>query len=168
MRIICRFLGRWRLDWLPSAPIGERQARAVGPGPDGDARGWARPSEGTAGHGPYPCRCTRRSRCFMGDGGRPEMLRDQRRHRRIVGQPTGAGFHRDTSPCGGSGTQPSALLAGPARRPCKFERSSDALANRQPAFAYESVRLPGSRRAGLGRRAVSSSGPCSWKVGDRP
>ena len=85
------------------------------------------------------------------------MRRALRRHRRIVGQPKGARFHRDASAGGCVGTIGHTVLAGAARRHGEPQRGADALADRERTVPAQRIGLESARNAGVGRGAFPGS-----------
>ena len=77
-----------------------------------------------------------------------------RRHRRIMGRPASARFHRDAPAGGRFGAQRYAMLAGPARRERKPQRRADALADRINAVAGEFARSASAGSTDVGYRPV--------------
>ena len=159
---------RRRLDRLPAAPAGGRQALALGPGPDGDHGGRAGPPGGPWAKGAHPRRGTGRARRLMGDGGGPAMLFPERRRRRTVGRPGRARLHRHPPPCGRGRAAAGALLAGAPPRHGELERRPHALADRQRSVAAPSLRPESAGSAGLGRRAVPRPRLCAGTLERRP
>ena len=148
---------RCGLERLPAAAGRCQATGAVGAGPNGDPGKRANLSAGTGPCRSYPCRGARCPRRAMGDGRGPEMRGFVLRHRRIVGRPGKPGLHRDAPVGGGGGAIGRGLLADPTGRHRQFERGADALANRQPAVASQSVRpaRAGSSRLGCGTVPVA-------------
>jgi len=86
------------------------------------------------------------------------MLWPLLRHRRNLGRPEGARFHRDPAARGGIGAKRRSLLAGAPRRQRELERSADALADRERALAREPARPARAGRLCVGCRTV----PRAW------
>ena len=152
-----RASARWRLGRIPAGAAGDQQADALGPGPDGDPRERAHPSAWPSFGRSHPRRGTGRTRCAVGDGGGRKMRGSFGRHRRDLGRSQGARLHCDAEARGRIGALGRRLLAGQARRDGKFERSADALADRERAVLDQPARRPRARVSGMGRRAVSRS-----------
>lgn len=77
-----------------------------------------------------------------------------RRHRRIMGRPASARFHRDAPAGGRFRAQRHAVLVGPAGRERKSQRRADALADPISAVAGESARFARAGSTDVGCRTV--------------
>jgi len=163
-RIVRRPPARRRMGRVPVGAGRDRQAVAVGAGPDGDPRKRADPSAGTAESGSRPRRGARCARCTVGDGGGPEMSFAVRRHRRDLGRPEGARLHRDAAAGGRFGAVRRGRLFDSAGRSRQPQRSADALANCERAVADQPARSARGGIAGLGRRAVPRTGHAARTV----
>jgi len=76
------------------------------------------------------------------------------RHRRIVGRPQGARFHRDTAARGRFGAVRRDRLFDSAWRPRQSQWGADALADCEYAVTTQPARSASAGIAGVGCRAV--------------
>jgi len=150
-----------RLGRLPVAPDRRRQACAVDPGADGDHGGRSRPPGGAWGQGPHPCRGTRCARCPVGNGGGPQMLFFERRHRRNLGRPDEPRLHRNPAAGSRGGAAAGTLLAGATVWHGQSQWRADALADRQRPVAAACLRPESAGNSRLGRGAVPGAGLCA-------
>jgi len=169
VRTLC-LPARCRLDGIPPPPASVRKAAAVGPGADGDPRGWASAPvrTGLCGGAAHPCRGARRQSGAVGDGGGPPMLGIERGRRRAVGRSCGAGLHRDPAAGGCRRKEWRGCFSDSAWWPRQPVRSADALADRKRAEPGAPIRPESTGRAGVGCRAVSSAGLCTGTMGGQP
>jgi len=167
VRAVRRAPARRRLGGVPAGAAGDRQAIAVGAGPDGDPRKRTRPSAGASEPGPHPRRGARCARCAVGDGGGPEMPIAVRRDWRDLGRPEDARLHRDAAARGRRGTVRRGRLFDSAGRPRQPQRGADALANCECSVAHQRARSACTGDAGVGRRTVPSAGHAAGAVEHR-
>lgn len=78
--------------------------------------------------------------------------------RRTLGRSGSARLHCDEAAGGGLGEKRHSVLAGAARRGSGFERSANALADRECSIPSQRSRRSSARSSGMGRRAV----PRAW------
>lgn len=95
------------------------------------------------------------------------MLRPLLRHRRDLGRSQSARFHRDSATRGYFGAQPSAVLACAAWGHGQLERRTDALADRECAFAVQRSRHAGTGGTGVERGTVPRTGFITWPLEPR-
>ena len=88
------------------------------------------------------------------------------RDRRDLGRPKSARFHRYAAACRCVRAVWRGRLFDSARRPSQFERSADALADRERSVADQRSRPTRAGRAGMGCRAVprARSPPGRWSL----
>ena len=144
------------------AQLDDRQAAAVGPGPDGDPRKRARPSAGPAAPEPHPCRGARRQGRAVGDGGGRKMRRLSAVIGEFWGDPRALDFTATRRLAVAAERSGRAVLAGAARRHGEPQRGADALADRERAVA---ARTRSTRARRERRRGMPS---CSGRAGMPP
>ena len=167
LRTVRRTPARRRLGGVPAGPARDGQASPVDPGPHGDPRKRSNPPTRASHAGSHPCRGAGCQGCAVGDGGGGKMRLPLSRDWRIVGRSASARFHRHTAACGRFGAQRHALLAGAARRHCEPQRRTNALADRERAFAGQRAGPESAGAARLGCRAVPGTWGCAGTVEHR-
>ena len=153
-RAVCSPSARRRLDRFLVGAARHVKAAALGARADGDPGERARASAGAALAEPHSCRDVRREGRAVGDGGGLKMPGPLCRHRRDLGRPACARFHRDAAACRRFRALWRGRLSDSARWPRQFERRQDALADRKRAVARQRARPKSAGTSGMGRRVV--------------
>ena len=167
-RAVCSPSARRRLDRFLVGAARHVKAAALGARADGDHGERARASAGAALAEPHSCRDVRREGRAVGDGGGLKMPGPLCRHRRDLGRPACARFHRDAAACRRFRALWRGRLFDSARWPRQFERRPNALEHRERAIARQRARPQSAGSSGMGRRAVPSARSSARTVEHRP
>lgn len=96
------------------------------------------------------------------------MYRALRRDRRTLGRSSSARLYCDKAAGGGLGAKRHPVLAGAARRGSGFERSSNALADRERSIPSQRSRCSSAGSSGMGCRVVPRAWIAAWPLDNCP